>query len=39
MATDFGALLADHSPDAAIITAAGTASHRNTGRSGPRWGR
>jgi PAS domain S-box-containing protein len=32
MATDFGALLADHSPDAAIITAAdGTILHWNKG--------
>jgi hypothetical protein len=29
MITDFGAALADHSPDAAITTAAGTVSHRN----------
>jgi len=38
MSTDFVAALADRSPAAAIITAAGTALHRNTGRSGPRSG-
>jgi len=36
MATDFGALLADHSPDAAIITAAdGILSHWNKGAEAP----